>query len=90
MWGIVGCASPPHQPLRYGSRLLRKERSLRFRGRGVYVGNVPLHYLLLLNRELAACLFRPSLLSPEGFPASLLEAFPPTVVPGPTDFQFIS
>ena len=28
-------------------------------------------------------------LSPEGFPASLLEAFPPPVDPGPTDFQFI-
>jgi len=56
---------------------------------GGLVGNEPLHFLLLLNGELAASLFRPSLLSPEGFPASFLEAFPPPVDPGPTDFQFI-
>ena len=59
-----------------------------FRGRGP-VGNKPLHFLLLLNGELAAVLFRPSLLSPEGFLASFLEAFLLPVKPGPTDLQFI-
>ena len=58
-------------------------------GVGGLVGDEPLHFLLLPNGELAASLFRPSLLSPEGFPASFLEAFPPPADPGPTDFPFI-
>ena len=44
---------------------------------------------IVVEGLLAAGISRPPLLSPEGFLASFLEAFPPPVDPGPTNFQFI-
>ena len=56
---------------------------------GLVGGNERLHFLLLLNLALAASLLRPSTLSPEGFPASFLEAFSSSVEAGSTDFAFL-
>ena len=85
--GIRILVSPPHQSLRSGSPLLREDGE--FLVLGLSGGNERLHFLLLLNLALAACLFRSSILSTEGFPASFLEAFSSSVDPGPNDFPLL-